>query len=150
RLAAGKAGGKEAPMPARRGRRRQKAGEKGVVGRIRKIPRRVPLLPTPAGQHGGQVRRPPLGQRVAGDVVAQRVQGDEQQVVRADQGASVDHRRTVMGARSVEPFAGEGSAPTTARSSAAYVSSPSDSTPGSRSPKALTSSTACRRQPGVK
>ena len=43
------------------------------------------------GQHSGKVRRQPLTQGVAGHVVPERVQRDEHDVVRADQGVRVEH-----------------------------------------------------------
>ena len=76
--------------PSRRG---EEAGEERLVRGVGKRGRRVPRLPHTLRQHRRQVRRATGGERVARHVVAQRVQGHEQHVVRADQVASVEHPR---------------------------------------------------------
>src|SRR5262249_52453684 len=68
--------GEQSWMRAGRDRRWQKSGEEGMVRGVSEIARRVALLPGPARQQCGQMRRPPYGQSVARHVVAQRVQRD--------------------------------------------------------------------------
>src|SRR5262249_564959 len=132
----GKADRKETRVFAWGARGGQKAGEKGVVGRGGEIAGGVPLLPDPVRQHGREVGGTSLGQTVPGYVVPPRVDRHEEHVVRADQFVRVNHAGTPHGFRTRWSMA---------IISVAYVSKPSWVTPGSRSPKALISSSAWRR-----
>jgi hypothetical protein len=84
-LAAGETGREEALVRARGDRGRQEAREEGVVRGVGEAGRGVPALPGATGQDPGQVRGAAVGQRGLGHVEAQRVEGDEQQVVAVDQ-----------------------------------------------------------------
>src|SRR5262249_28286291 len=62
-----------------------------MVRGVSEIARRVALLPSPAREQGGQIRRPPFGKSVARHVVTHRVQRNEKRVVRSDQTSRVKH-----------------------------------------------------------
>ncbi len=86
-----KANGEKARMFAGSGRRRQEAGEERLMGGVGEVAGGVPSLPAPAGQHGREVRRAALAQRLLSHVITECVQRDKQDVVRADQVVGIEH-----------------------------------------------------------
>jgi hypothetical protein len=90
-LAAGEPGGEEPGVSPRRRGSWQEPGEERVVRRVGEAGRCVPPLPSTAGQDPRQVRRAAGGRALGGHVVAQGVERDEGDVVRADQGGQVGH-----------------------------------------------------------
>src|SRR4029450_1417301 len=118
RRAARKAGREQASMRPRRRRCRQKTCKEGVVSRVCEARRRMPPFPTVGRQEPGQCGCTSGRVQLGGHVVPERVEGDEEYVVAAHDRVHVHARAAIW---------------------AAYVSRPSTTSPGRRSPKALTS-----------
>ena len=66
------------------GRRRQEAREEGGMSCEGEAAGRMPLLPAVSPQKTSQVGRASLRPRLVGNIVAQCVQGEQQQIISAD------------------------------------------------------------------
>jgi hypothetical protein len=82
-------------MLSRLGRRRKEAGKDRLMGRVREITGRMPQLPSSAGQPASEVGRQSIGQGSRRDVVAERVERNQQHVVRADERGGREHGEIV-------------------------------------------------------
>lgn len=90
-FAAGKFEGEESRMPARGDGSGEKAGEKGLVGGVGEIARGMSALPAGLGEEPAQMGGEPLFQRAGRDIEAERIEGDQQDVVCSHTGACIDH-----------------------------------------------------------
>jgi hypothetical protein len=90
-FAAGEAEGERPWVPPGAGGRGEETGEEGGVGGEGEGARGVPPLPTAGGEDGGQVGRAADRVQLGGNVVAQGVQRDEQDIVGANQSAYFQH-----------------------------------------------------------